>query len=463
MTRSPVTSTPRPTSFTDRILRWRTHPIEFLAEQVILENGKPLGEQWDDWQREDFEGIISHKNSMLLRPRGHSKTSDCGSLIVWALICGRPGLQIYSAAADQGQAGLLLKDVIDKFQASPLLRPLIKTTANSVTVTATGSTYRTLASDAPSAFGLRPDYLLVDELAEWPASDEKLWHALWSSTGKRRDAKTIVISSPGGELLARLRDMALTESSWFVSERPQCASWIDAGWLDQQRKSLPDHVYKRLHEGLWTLGEGQYLTRAEVQRIFVEALPHSPVVAYTIGIDLGYKRDRAVLAVCALRADSLVMIDELYVYTPSKHEPVDLTEVESDAVKLAQAYQATLICDPYQAILMSQRMRQQGLVVIDHAVTQESRKKLFGRLLDVVRNNQLRSFPHEVFERELLGLQVEERGGGWRVDHAPGQHDDCVFAVGLGLVGLELVPDPVTLGSYESDIIGNMFDAGGGL
>jgi len=69
---------------------------------------------------------------MLVRPRGHSKTGDIGALIVHALVCGRPGQQIYSAAAGRDQADLLLTDVVDKFRRNPRLAHLIRTTQHSV-------------------------------------------------------------------------------------------------------------------------------------------------------------------------------------------------------------------------------------------------------------------------------------------------------------------------------------------
>src|SRR5262249_52718699 len=123
--------------------------MKFYAEEIILENNRPLGTQWDDWQREDYEGWISHQHSRLLRPRGHDKTGMAGSTIVYDLVTGARGMKIYSAASDQAQANLLLDDVIGKFRRNPRLAKLIKTTTNSVTLSATGSKFTTLAADAP--------------------------------------------------------------------------------------------------------------------------------------------------------------------------------------------------------------------------------------------------------------------------------------------------------------------------
>jgi len=427
------TKNPSP-SLEQRLLQWRNDPMEFYRTQVILENGKPLGDQWDDWQRDDLIGVTGHQNSLLLRPRGHDKTGTAGSVILHALVCGGQGLRAYSVASDQQQANLLLDDVIAKARRNPLLARAIRTTKTSVTVVASDNRYETLASDAPSAFGLRPDMLVADELAEWPSRADGLWVALWSATGKRPHTKTLVISSPGGQLLSSIREMARTEENWFTSERQQCASWISPTWLAQQRKSLPLHVYRRLHEGIWVESEGMFLSREEVDRIFQSY--EGQVIAYAIGCELGVTRDRAVLSVCGLTAEGVIVVERLYVYTPTRAARVDLTEVEETCTDLAKRLNATVVADPWQAVGMIQRMQTQDINVIEYPFTSDNRKKLFARLLDMIRTDRLRAERHELLEKELLGLQVEQQGAGWRVDHKPHQHDDCVIAIGLALMAL---------------------------
>src|SRR5262249_8089790 len=161
-------------------------------------NGRPLGEQWDDWQQGDLRGLVSKQNGVAIRPRGHAKTSDAGSLIVYQLVCGIGQQDIVSVAADLDQAALFLRDVAGKLARNPKLRSLAKCTENLITITATGSTYRVLASDAASAYGLRLTMLTCDEVAEWMDKGTKLWEALYSGMAKIPGAKTIVISSHGG-------------------------------------------------------------------------------------------------------------------------------------------------------------------------------------------------------------------------------------------------------------------------
>ena len=83
----------------------------------------------------------------------------------------------------------------------------------------------------------------------------------------------LVISTAGWDRTSiawEVRTIAETEPDWYFSARGQCASWISPAWLAQQRRSLPAHVYERLHESRWVEGVGAYLTAAEVDRIFTD-------------------------------------------------------------------------------------------------------------------------------------------------------------------------------------------------
>ena len=171
--------------------------MRFRETMILLEDGTPFGQVMEAWQRADFAALDAgtYRHAYLERPRGHSKTGDLGTEAVVELILGRPGQALYCAAADEGQAALLFDDVKGKFERHPTLRPLVRILQREVLVTATGSRLKVLASDAPSAYGLRPDWIAVDELAEWKRRD--LWDSLWTATGKRPRCRVLVISTAG--------------------------------------------------------------------------------------------------------------------------------------------------------------------------------------------------------------------------------------------------------------------------
>lgn len=408
--------------------------MRFRREMVTLEDGRPWGSVAEQWQIDDFGALDSgqYRHAYIERPRGHAKTFDLGSEAVTELVLGHPGQQLFCCAADEDQAKLLFEDVRDKFLRSSLLRGSVKITTREIIVTATRSRLRVLSSDAPTAYGLRPDWIAVDELAEWRRRE--LWDSLWSATGKRPTCRMLVISTAGWDhtsIAWEVRQNAEREADWYFAARGPCASWIRPEWIEQQRRTLPAHVFARLHESRWVEGAGAFLSESEVAVVFSEELPaNGGTVA--VGCDLGVSRDAAVIAQVRADPSGSVVVDRLLVHTPRRAEKVDLMDVEDDLATLASAAHATVVVDPWNATLLGQRLRQRGIRVEEYVFTRESRGKLFATLLDLVRNGRLRCRPHDRLRHELLGLEVTEAASGWRVDHRRSGSDDATVAVALG-------------------------------
>jgi hypothetical protein len=241
----------------DLLARWRADRMAFRREAILLEDGRPLGEVMEPWQADDFRALDdpAHRHGYLERPRGHSKTGDLGTEAVTELVLGRPESQLFCAAADEEQARLLLEDVRGKFERSPTLKPLVRYTRTEIIVKTTGSRLRVMSGDAPSAYGLRPDWIALDELAEWRRRD--LWDSLWTATGKRPACRMLVISTAGWDrtgIAWEVRQIAERERSWYFASRGPCAAWIDPAWRAQQQRTLPAHVFARLHLNQWVEG-----------------------------------------------------------------------------------------------------------------------------------------------------------------------------------------------------------------
>jgi hypothetical protein len=427
----------------DRLKRWRADRMAFRREAIILEDGRLLGEVMEPWQEEDFRALDdpAHRHGYIERPRGHTKTGDIGTEAVGELYLGRPGSLLYCYGADEDQGRLLRDDVAGKIARNPLLAPLVKHTKNSIIVKATGSRLTVMAADAPSNYGLRPDWIAGDEFVEWRG--RALWDSLWTATGKRPHCRVLIISSAGWDrtqIAWEVRQNAEREANWYFSSRGQCASWIDPAWLAQQQRTLPAHVYARLHLNQWVEGAGAFLLASEVDRIFATGL-RAGDGPRAIGVDLGLARDASVVSLVRANAVSGgVDVEALVTWTPRSGERVDLREVEDEVGRLALTLRAPVVVDPWQAMLMAQRLRAAGVAVVEYPFTSDGRRKLFGVLLDLIRSGTLRSHPHEALRRELLGLEVQETAAGWRVDHRVGRHDDHAVAVALGLAGLMGTP-----------------------
>jgi hypothetical protein len=422
----------RPETTAQAIARWRKDRMAFRREAILLEDGRPFGALMEPWQRDDYAEIDAHRHGFLLRPRGHDKTGTVGTEVVTDLVLGPRDQRIFGCAVDSEQAELLHEDVSQKFQRNPLLRGSVKIKSREIVVPATGSRFRVLTSDAPSAYGLRPDRIIVDELAEWAKRD--LWDSLWSATGKRPNCRVLVITTAGWDQTSicwEVQRIAQAENNWYFAARGYCAGWISNEWREQQRRTLPPHVFARLHEARWVDGVGAFLTADEVDAVFRDA-PEQRGGRVAIGLDIGLSRDRTVAA-AVRNVDGVCVIDHLLTWSGRPGRKVDLEDVEREVKALAaRCGNAAVHYDPYQGVQMAQRLQRRGVVMREYPFTGESRRRLFATLLDLVRTRRLRATPHDELRRELLSLEVTQTASGWRVDHKAGRFDDHVVAVALG-------------------------------
>lgn len=344
---------------------------------------------------------------------------------------GARDARLYCCAADEDQARLLFDDVAGKFQRNPILQPLVDIQRREIRMSATSSRLTLLNADVASSWGLRPDWIAIDEIVEW--QKRGLWDSLWSATGKRPRCRVLCISTAGWDKASlgwEVREIARTEADWYFSARGQCASWISKDWLAQQRRTLPAHTFARLHEARWVDGVGAFLTAEEVDACFRDWPAGAGSSPVAIGLDLGLTRDRSVAAV-ARQVQGLVVVEHLVTWAGRPGAKVELEQVEEEVLALARKLQAPVYYDPYQGVLLAQRLERQGVVMLEYPFTATSRRALFACLLDLIRGRRLRARPHEELRRELLGLEVSETAAGWRVDHKPGRFDDHVVAAAL--------------------------------
>lgn len=153
------------------------------------------------------------------------------------------------------------------------------------------------------------------------------------------------------------------------------------------------------------------------------------------------------------RLGSLLAVEHLRLFVPTRRARVDLTEVEEEVEAVARRYQCPVYLDPYQGVGLSQRLTQRGIRVTEYPFSGDGRRKLFAGLLDLVSTGSLRAHPHETLQRELLSLEVKESLSGWRVDHRASGHDDCVVAVALAVAGLAPQITPASGGRDPGELV----------
>lgn len=150
-----------------------------------------------DIYRTDRIGRRVVRQALVTMGRKNGKSALAAALAL-AHLCGPEAEkrgQVYSAAADRNQAGLIYNEMKALVLANPKLAAslIIRDFRKEIEDVETGSIYQALSSDARKAHGLSPSFYIADELAQWPSRE--LLDNLRTGTGARAEPLGIVIST----------------------------------------------------------------------------------------------------------------------------------------------------------------------------------------------------------------------------------------------------------------------------
>lgn len=415
------------------------NPLDVMAA-LVLEDGSAWGDVAADFQVDDAGAIFDASRvrfHWLGRPRGGSKTTDVGGVALsWLSTEAPPGARGYVCASDKDQAALLVDAASGLVDRTPALASAVTVEALKI-VARNGATLEALAADSASAWGLRPSFVVCDELAQWPTTRNarRLWAALVSATGKVGDCRLVCLTSAGepSHWSKEILDAARTSTAWRVNEVPGPLSWVDPAWLAEQRVMLRDSEFARLHLNIWTAAEDRLVSAEDLAAACTldGPLEPQPAVSYVVTLDLGLVNDRTVATV-AHKHEGRIVVDRLERWRGSKAKPVRLEDVEAWILEAARQYRAKVIVDPWQAAGLCQRLRGRGLSVVEHAFTAQSVGRLASSLHLCLRNRTI-DLPDDADLRAELGrVRLRETSPGVvRLDHDSGEHDDQAVAIGL--------------------------------
>lgn len=431
-----------------------TAPLDLLAG-LVLEDGKAWGEVAAEFQLGDAEAIFDVDGPrwhFLTRPRGGSKTTDlAGVALAWLAVGAAPGARGYVVASDKDQAALLVDAAAGLVDRTPALKGLVEVGAFKLTALS-GATVEVLAADGPSAFGLRPALLVLDEFAQWPETRNarRVWSAVLSSAHKVPGCRLVILTSAGepshwsNKVLAEAR----RSDHWRVSETPGPLPWVDPAELEAQRPLLRDSEFSRLHLNIWTQSEDRLVSPEDLEAAAVLDGPQAPQPGrvYLVTLDIGLTNDATVAVVAHAErmgedrgAPKRVVVDRIGRWRGSKRRPVSLTAVEDWLESASREYNhAPLHADPYQAVGLLQRLQARGVRSEKFDFTAQSVGRV-GQALHLALRNRLLWLPQDADLLSELGRVRlrESTPGSVRLDHDSGEHDDQAVAIGIAVALLQ--------------------------
>jgi hypothetical protein len=472
-------------------------PAAFRRALLIDRDGKPtlFAMIMDDWQDWDFrvlddgwkrvagQGGDGTLRAYLERPRGHSKTADLAVMSTWALFASRRRLMGYAAAADTDQAKLL-RDAIDGLtRLNPWLKSILQVDKLKITNSRTGSTLEILTSDAPTSYGLTPDFVICDELCHWRNRD--LWDSLISSAAKRAVCMVVVISNAGfGESWQwEVREsVRQDEDRWYFSRLDgPVASWITRERLEEQRRLLPAIAYNRLWLNEWSSGSGDALDPEDIDRAVVlpGPSPAEPGYVYLAGLDLGLKKDASAfvtvgchwgwteeiakperqLVGAAKALFELGLLDDEGPCRDEEPEPIrhegtgrllvarvdvwkpkrgklDIEPIEKAILEIHRRYNLAAVgYDPWQSEYLAERLRKAGVPMQAVTFVPQNLQGMAQATLEAFNERRVDLYDHPQLLADLRALRVVEKGYGIRLEspRGPSGHGDCATAMSIGM------------------------------
>jgi hypothetical protein len=424
-----------------------SNALDFLAA-LGLDDGRKWGEAAASFQWEDARAVLtgSRPYHFLTRGRGGSKTTDLAGMVLAAMATQLPtAARCYMLAADRDQGRLGLDALSGFVHRTPGLRAAFAVDSYRVTYRPTGTTVEVLAADAPGSWGLRPEFVVVDELAQWASapSPRQLWEAVSSAAAKLKGCRLVVLTTSGdpSHWSRKVLDHAKADRLWRVHEVQGPAPWLDRERVEEQRRRLPESSFRRLFLNEWTAAEDRLAFPEDIAACVTLGGPQEPDPnrSHVIGVDLGLTHDRTDATVAHAEYDpSRVVLDRMEVWEGTRKRPVTLATVEDWLVQASRTYRARLIIDPWQAVGLAQRLRARGLTVQEFTFSAQSVGRLASTLYRLIKDHALAIPDDQGLIEELMNVRLRETSPGvLRMDHDPDKHDDR--AVALGLAALSLI------------------------
>jgi phage terminase large subunit-like protein len=195
--------------------------IWWCEEYIRIPEGKFVGEKLTmaEFMREDFRAIYDNpagtRRAILSRGRKNAKTTEAAMILLLHLVGPeyRKNSQLYSSATSRDQAALIFSLAVKMIRLNPALYQFvtIKESMKTLVCEALGITYRALAAEATTAFGLSPALIMHDELGQVRGPRSTLYEALETATAAQERPLSVVISTQApndSDLLSILIDDA---------------------------------------------------------------------------------------------------------------------------------------------------------------------------------------------------------------------------------------------------------------
>lgn len=418
------------------------------------EKGKPW--KLSKYQREVLGRMYERQYTTRLwsEPKKSGKTMLAGCIAIAEAIMN-PDSEIVSCANDEEQAkSRVFQTAVDLCKKNPnVASSVVKILQNEIQFS-NGSIIRAISNDYRGAAGGRQRLTIFDEL--WAYDSERATRLFeeMRPPPSERGAYILIVSYAGftGEstVLEGLykRAMAgkrISRYPIFVDQGLFCfwsttprQPWHTKAFLAEEERNLRPNQFRRLYGNQWVSAESQFISSEQWDSIVDDTL--TPIISRAnvyIGVDIGVKSDSTGVAAVRFNREGDKLETAFHrSWRPSKGVPVDLTEVETFLVEIAERYSVqAIVADPSQAYLLIQRLAKRGIAVDEFVQTQANGVKMGETLFSMVTDKTLRAYPStELKEHVCNAVAIETPSGARMTKGKQTKKIDLAIALAMAMV-----------------------------
>lgn len=412
------------------------------------------------FQRECFErlapsllavrdgGMPPIRRFWIERTKKAGKDSDLAVCLLWLMAFSERPLLVQVCAANQKQAGIIKRRVVDLLHYNLWLNDLVRVQQNRILGAGRLGEVVIEATDATGgAHGETPDLLVLNELvhvAKWSVMETHMNNADGVPRGVAIVSTNAGIKGTKAELW---RNNALASPDrWCVMRWSEKSPWLsDEDVEDARRRDPVGSEFARLFRGVWISGRGGAVDEESIDRCFRAEGPlpgPEPGWTYLAGLDLGVSKDHSGLAVLGVNVEE----KRLRVVRVEGWEPTMETggklEVDSRAVKsccreVNDVFRlAWFGYDPAAGgSFMAQELREVGLPMRQMSFSTANKIAMANAFVQVIKDGKLECYEDEGgrLRRDFGKFSiVPYPSGGYKLEAVSDEHGHA--DVGTALV-----------------------------
>jgi hypothetical protein len=436
------------------------HPFDFFGELRWIDD-RPLIDTIEPYRRQiltdvlwtfGHEGAPQYNMALCGRGKKNWKTADLSLAAIYRFLAwpSPAGNDAFLIANDEGQAADDLSLAKKLFAANPELDRRVNILAKEIVridgrgvlrilpardvAGAHGKTYIFLGFDEIHAYrshdlfeALAPDPTRNDALI-WITSYAGIRHAPgiplydFMQAGKSGADPRMYFSWYGADFTT---DASLADATPERRANPSMASWENGGYLDQQRRRLPAHKFRRLHLNLPGAPDGAAFDGDKVISAIVpgrKRIAPEPGVRYFAFVDMsGGSADDAVLAIAHFDENTRLTVLDSLVSQTGRAPFNPRHAVTKFCAELREYGLSEVTGDAYAGQTFRADFEDHG---ISYRPADLAKSDIYDAFEPRLNAGEVELLDHAKMQEQLLTLVWR----GVKIDHLPGDHDDFANA-----------------------------------